>query len=104
MSGINYEDYNTNEDENNNTIRENLEKALIEKFKSRVLETLEAVFNKHLDNIKDGYDYYYEMIDRIIKESLNAGSIDNLDKYLKNIGENNFKLLKGVLLNMLRRI
>ena len=44
------------------------------------------------------------MIDRIIKESLNAGSIDNLDKYLKNIGENNFKLLKGVLLNMLRRI
>ena len=104
MSGINYEDYNTNNDEGNNTIRENLEKALIEKFKSRVLETLEVVFNKHLDNIKDGYDYYYEMIDRIIKESLNAGSIDNLDKYLKNIGENNFKLLKGVLLNMLRRI
>lgn len=104
MSGINYEDYNTNNDENNNTVRENLEKALIEKFKSRVLETLEVVFNKHLDNIKDGYDYYYEMIDRIIKESLNAGSIDNLDKYLKNIGENNFKLLKGVLLNMLRRI
>lgn len=104
MDSINYEDYNTNEDEDNNLIRENLEKALIEKFKSRVLETLEVVFNKHLDNIKDGYDYYYEMIDRKIKESLSTGSIDNLDKYLKDIGDNNFKLIKKVLLSMLGRI
>lgn len=104
MVSINYEDYNTNEDEDNNLIRENLEKALIEKFKSRVLETLEVVFNKHLDNIKDGYDYYYEMIDRKIKESLSTGSIDNLDKYLKDIGDNNFKLIKKVLLSMLGRI
>lgn len=104
MSDINYDYYNTNEDEDNNLVRENLEKALIEKFKSRVIETLEIVFNKHLDNIKDGYDYYYEMIDRTIKESLSAGSINSLDKYLKSIGENNFKLLKSVLLSMLRRI
>lgn len=104
MDSINYENYNTNEDEDNNLIRENLEKALIEKFKSRVLETLEVVFNKHLDNIKDGYDYYYEMIDRKIKESLSTGSIDNLDKYLKDIGDNNFKLIKKVLLSMLGRI
>lgn len=104
MDSINYEDYNTNKDEDNNLIRENLEKALIEKFKNRVLETLEVVFNKHLDNIKDGYDYYYEMIDRKIKESLSAGSIDNLDKYLKDIGDNNFKLIKKVLLSMLGRI
>ena len=104
MGSINYEDYNTNEDEDNNLIRENLEKALIEKFKNRVLETLEVVFNKHLDNIKDGYDYYYEMIDRKIKESLSTGSIDNLDKYLKDIGDNNFKLIKKVLLSMLGRI
>lgn len=104
MSDINYENYNTNEDEDNNLIRENLEKALVEKFKSRVLETLEVVFNKHLDNIKDGYDYYYEMIDRKIKESLSVGSINSLDKYLKSIGENNFKLLKNVLISMLGRI
>ena len=104
MDSINYEDYNTNEDEDNNLTRENLEKALIEKFKNRVLETLKVVFNKHLDNIKDGYDYYYEMIDRKIKESLSAGSIDNLDKYLKDIGDNNFKLIKKVLLSMLGRI
>lgn len=104
MGSINYEDYNTNEDEDNNLVRENLEKALIEKFKNRVLETLEVVFNKHLDNIKDGYDYYYEMIDRKIKESLSTGSIDNLDKYLKDIGDNNFKLIKKVLLSMLGRI
>lgn len=104
MDSINYEDYNTNEDEDNNLIRENLEKALIEKFKNRVLEALEVVFNKHLDNIKDGYDYYYEMIDRKIKESLSTGSIDNLDKYLKDIGDNNFKLIKKVLLSMLGRI
>lgn len=104
MSDINYDYYNTNEDEDNNLVRENLEKALVEKFKSRVIETLEIVFNKHLDNIKDGYDYYYEMIDRTIKESLSAGSINSLDKYLKSIGENNFKLLKSVLLSMLRRI
>ena len=43
-------------------------------------------------------------IDRKIKESLSTGSIDNLDKYLKDIGDNNFKLIKKVLLSMLGRI
>lgn len=104
LDEIKYEEYNTNEDEDSNKDRETLEIALIEKFKSRALELLEVIFNKHLDNIESGYDYYYEMIDRKIKESLNGGSIDNLDKYLKDIGSNNFILLKSAWLSMCGRI
>lgn len=104
LDEIKYEEYNTNEDEDSNKDREILEIALIEKFKSRALELLEVIFNKHLDNIESGYDYYYEMIDRKIKESLNGGSIDNLDKYLKDIGSNNFILLKSAWLSMCGRI
>ena len=104
LGEIKYEEYNTNEDEDSNKDRETLEIALIEKFKSRALELLEVIFNKHLDNIESGYDYYYEMIDRKIKESLNGGSIDNLDKYLKDIGSNNFILLKSAWLSMCGRI
>lgn len=104
LDEIKYEEYNTNEDEDSNKDREALEIALIEKFKSRALELLEVIFNKHLDNIESGYDYYYEMIDRKIKESLNGGSIDNLDKYLKDIGSNNFILLKSAWLSMCGRI
>ena len=104
LDEIKYEEYNTNEDEDSNKDRETLEIALIEKFKSRALELLEVIFNKHLDNIESGYDYYYEMIDRKIKESLGSGSIDNLDKYLKDIGSNNFILLKSAWLSMCGRI
>ena len=104
LDEIKYEEYNTNEDEDSNKDRETLEIALIEKFKSRALELLEVIFNKHLDNIESGYDYYYEMIDRKIKESLSGGSIDNLDKYLKDIGSNNFILLKSAWLSMCGRI
>lgn len=104
LDEIKYEEYNTNEDEDSNKDREILEIALIEKFKSRALELLEVIFNKHLDNIESGYDYYYEMIDRKIKESLGSGSIDNLDKYLKDIGSNNFILLKSAWLSMCGRI
>lgn len=104
LDEIKYEEYNTNEDEDSNKDRETLEIALIEKFKSRALGLLEVIFNKHLDNIESGYDYYYEMIDRKIKESLNGGSIDNLDKYLKDIGSNNFILLKSAWLSMCGRI
>lgn len=104
LDEIKYEEYNTNEDEDSNKDRETLEIALIEKFKSRALELLEVIFNKHLDNIESGYDYYYEMIDRKIKESLDGGSIDNLDKYLKDIGSNNFILLKSAWLSMCGRI
>lgn len=104
LGEIKYEEYNTNEDEDSNKDRETLEIALIEKFKSRALELLEVIFNKHLDNIESGYDYYYEMIDRKIKESLSGGSIDNLDKYLKDIGSNNFILLKSAWLSMCGRI
>lgn len=100
LAEIKYEEYNTNEDSDNNTERENLEKKLIEKFGSRVLELLEVIYERHLDNIKDGYDYYYDMIDKKIKESLNVGSIDNLDGYLKSIGSNNFVLLKSAWLSM----
>ena len=104
LGEIKYEEYNTNEDEDSNKDRETLEIALIEKFKSRALELLEVIFNKHLDNIESGYGYYYEMIDKKIKESLSGGSIDNLDKYLKDIGSNNFILLKSAWLSMCGRI